>query len=381
MSLNYGGMERLLSDLVRLLPLDGFDNHLIFLDYPGHFSAGLEAHATIHEVHHRSPLSLFRPVELAALFDRIRPDIVHSHSGVWLKSARAARLARVPAVIHTEHGRPVRESLIDRILDRLASQMTDCVVAVSDTIEAVLRRRVLAPAARVKIIINGVDTRRFQPAAEGRRFRWSLNLGSNDLVIGSVGRLEPIKNYSLSIDAFAKLLRLRPTAPRVILVLVGDGSQRAALESQAERLGVSDSVRFLGWNAKIEEVLQGLDLFTLSSHSEGTSISLLEAMSTGLCAVVTDVGGNRAVLGPDLDDQLVPPGNADALALAWKRFLDDRTQRTLRGRRSRERIVTGFSIERMVNDYAELYRELAASLGRFSEKIEPGRRGQPIDSC
>ncbi|MGQ0702384.1 MAG: glycosyltransferase [Gemmatimonadales bacterium] len=358
MSLNYGGMERLLNDLIRLLPSHEFENHLVLLEYAGRFAAGLEAHAIFHEVPHQSPLSLLRPARLISLFRRIRPDIVHSHSGVWLKSARAARAAHVPAAIHTEHGRPVREPLGSRLVDRLASRATDCVVAVSDTVETLLRERVLKAGARVEVIINGVDTRRFSPGPGDPGLRSSLGLGSEDLVLGSIGRLEPVKTYDLALKAFAKLLQIVPDSPRIVLVLAGDGSQREALQSLAAALGISGSVRFLGWQDEIERLLWSFDLFTLTSRSEGTSVSLLEAMSSELCAVVTDVGGNRAVLGPGLEEQLVPPGDVEALAAAWKRFLGDQADRTARGRRSRERVLRCFSVERMVEEYAALYRRL-----------------------
>ena len=111
-NLNYGGMERVLHDLARGLFCRGFDIHVVVLEYYGRFARGLEDCASLHQVRPMSKLSLFHPGELIALVRKIAPDIVHSHSGVWFKTARAAHLARVPVLIHTEHGRADRKSVV-----------------------------------------------------------------------------------------------------------------------------------------------------------------------------------------------------------------------------------------------------------------------------
>jgi glycosyltransferase involved in cell wall biosynthesis len=359
MNMNYGGMERILNNLIRLVPQSEFEVHLVLLDYIGRFGAGLEGFATLHQAGKMSSFSLLRPVELTKLLRNLKADVVHSHSGVWLKSARAARAAGVAGVVHTEHGRPLPDPLVGRWADWIASRSTDVVVAVSQPLARVLRR-VVKNGTRVEVILNGVDPDRFAPAHSRGEARQRLGLRMDDLVIGSIGRLEPIKNHDLALRALARFRAESPGKRSPVLVLAGDGSERARLEARVKALGLGDVVRFLGWRDDIEMLLSAFDLYTMTSDSEGTSISLLEAMSSGLCAVVTDVGGNAAVLGPELRHQLVTAGDDQALAKSWRRFLEQPSLRQERGELARARVLRDFSVHRTAAEYAALYRELVA---------------------
>lgn len=360
-NLNYGGMERVMNDLVRRLPRPEFELHVVVLEYYGRFAEGLAAHATLHQVPPMSRLSLLRPAALAAVFRQAAPDVVHSHSGIWLKAVRAARSARVPVVVHTEHGRADPDPLVARLVDHLASRGTDTVIAVSESVAALLRRRVVARGTPIEVIINGVDTERFRPRGGRESLRPGLGIPDGDFVIGSIGRLEPIKHYRLAVQAFARVLARRREAgiPAPWLVLAGDGSERAALEAEAGALGVAERVRFLGWRDDVERLHDTFDLFTLTSRSEGTSISLLEAMSAGLCCAVTDVGGNRAVLGEPLAALLVPPDDPEAMAEAWHQRLARPGETRRLGEACRARVAAAFGVDRMVARHAQLYRELA----------------------
>jgi glycosyltransferase involved in cell wall biosynthesis len=161
-----------------------------------------------------------------------------------------------------------------------------------------------------------------------------------------------------------------------VLVLVGDGSERAMLEGLARALGIADRVMFLGWRDEVEKIYGAFDLFTLTSRSEGTSISLLEAMSTGLCPVVTDVGGNRGVLGPDLASLLVPREDDAALAASWQRYLIDVQLRRSMGSRARARVVSQFSLDRMIGSHIEVYRELMKTTGDLGADGRRDQRGE-----
>jgi glycosyltransferase involved in cell wall biosynthesis len=357
-NLNYGGMERVLHSLADRLPPQGFEVHIVVLQYLGRFAEGLDGAVTFHQVPPMSRLSLFHPGKLIATLRRIAPHVVHSHTGVWLKASRAARVAGVPVVVHTEHGRPDPVPLSDRLIDNRASRWTDVVIAVSDALAGVLRRQVVHDPARVRVITNGVDIDHLRPPADRAGLRKDLGFPSGAPVIGSIGRLEPVKNYQLALRAFARLLEGAGDETSPLLVIAGDGSERPALEALAYTLGIAPRVRFLGWRADADRLYGAFDLFTLTSLSEGTSISLLEAMSTGVCPVVTDVGGNRAVLGAGLESLVVPGQDEAALATAWKRQLGDPELRASMGARARLRVESGFSLERMVQQHVALYREL-----------------------
>lgn len=356
-NLNYGGMERVLHSLARHLPPRGFEVHIVVLEYLGQFSQGLEGLATLHQVPPMSRFSLFRPKELAAVLRRIAPDIVHSHTGVWLKAARAARAAGIPFLVHTEHGRPDPVPLADRLIDNRASRLTDTVIAVSEPLAAVLRNQVMHDPSRVLVIPNGLDLSRLRPPDNPGALRRELGIPEGAMVVGSVGRLEPVKHFELALRAFA-LLETPPATVQPVIVIVGDGSERPKLEALAAELGISARVRFLGWRADAERLYGAFDLFTLSSRSEGTSISLLEAMSMGVCPIVTDVGGNRAVLGPELEELLVPADSASQLKAGWQRLLANGDLRRDLGRRAQSRVGQVFGLEGMLAQHAALYRGL-----------------------
>jgi glycosyltransferase involved in cell wall biosynthesis len=356
--LHYGGMERILHDLARALDARGFEVHIVVVEGFGRFAEGLAEVASLHRAPAMSRLSLIYPGDLASILRKIAPDVVHSHAGVWFKSARAARMAGVKVIVHTEHGRRVPDLWSDRLIDNLASRTTDSIVAVSEALAKVIRKRVVHDPSRVRVIINGVDVDRLRPSADVPALRRSLNLPVGTPIIGSVGRLESVKNYRLALTAFANLGDDLGGGPAPMLVLVGDGSERGMLEELARSLGVAARVKFLGFRDEVERLFGAFDLYTLTSRSEGTSVSLLEGMSCGVCPVVTDVGGNRAVLGPDLASLLVPDNDAAVLTGLWRRLLLDPDLRQEMGQRARARVAAEFSLDRMVANHVQLYAEL-----------------------
>ena len=247
------------------------------------------------------------PRRLAEDIGAIAPDIVHTHGGVWYKASLAARLARVPWIVHTDHGRIMPDPWRSRWLHRLASRRTDAIVAVSEPLAAYLAARVVSDASRSVTIVNGVDTDLWRPArSDAGALRRELGLDADVPILGSIGRLQPIKGYDVMVDAYARL-RAGWRAP---VHARACGRRRrprpcGSLQEAGDRLGL-DGLFLLGWRDDIPAFHLAFTLFTMSSRSEGTSVSLLEAMSAGLCPVVTDVGGNRLVLGPELAHRLVP---------------------------------------------------------------------------
>lgn len=356
MNMNYGGMERLIADLVRRTDPARFESHLLVLQYAGRFAEGLEGHATIH---HAVPLpswTMLWPRPLARQIAAIAPDVVHSHSGVWWKSAFAARLAGVPKIVHTEHGWVRSESrLVALALKKLSARCTTDLVAVSDDLGAFLAGTVADRPGKVRVVINGVDVERFAPRPDDGALRRELAIAPDAPIVLSVGRLETVKAHETMLRAFARLRGGPGPGAAAVLLLVGDGAERERLERLARELGVADAVRFAGWRNDVEAAHAAAALFTLTSTSEGTSIALLEAMSAGLCPVVTEVGGNAAVLGPKLAHRLVPAGDAGAIAAGWGDALADQARRQGDGEAARARVVERFSIAATVRQYEAIY--------------------------
>jgi glycosyltransferase involved in cell wall biosynthesis len=354
-NLNYGGMERLIADIVRRMDRQRFESHVLVLQYLGRFAEGLSDFATLHVA---DPLPRWSMLWPATLIDQIRdiaPDVVHIHSGVWYKTSLAARRARVPHLIYTEHGRTHDESWWTRFIDRRAARRTNVVVAVSDVLAEQLAISIVPDCHRIRVVRNGVDTERYRPCRDNGVLRAELALLPETPILGSVGRLERIKGYDVMIEALA-LLRARWNAEAAPVVVVGgDGSERTQLWNLAEKHGVRAAVHLLGWRDDIENLHSAFTIFTMSSRSEGTSVSLLEAMSAGLCPVVTDVGGNSVILGPGLRHRLVPAGSPDALAAAWHDALTDCQKRASDAAAARERVVESFGLGTMVRQYEALY--------------------------
>ena len=355
-NLNYGGMERLLADLVLHSDSERFENHVLVLQYLGRFAEGLADRATLHTAPPLPSWTMLWPGPLARQIRAIAPAVVHSHSGVWYKAARASRIAGVPRVVHTEHGRRSPDPWIHRTIDRRAAALTDVVVAVSDVLARQLETTVVRGKAEIRVIRNGVDTGRFHPLDDTGRIRGELGVPADTPIVGSIGRLEPIKGYDVMVEAFADLARGAAPGDSAHLVVAGDGSERAALVRRANELGLAGRVHFLGWRDDVHDLLSAFTLFTMSSRSEGTSVSLLEAMSSGLCPVVTRVGGNEAVLGAGLGHRLVDSGRPTALARAWRDALDNPERRRADAVAARRRVEAAFGLGAMVRSYEALYR-------------------------
>ena len=373
-NLNYGGMERVLSDIALRCDSDRFETHVLCLRYLGRFAKDLENAATLHVAAPMSRASMVWPRALARQIRSIAPDVVHSHSGVWYKASLGSLLAGVPLVLHTEHGRPKPDGIKGRLIDRIGAAGSDVVVAVSEPLAAQLARSLAIPKRKLVVIPNGVDTQSYRPQADTGRLRAELGLGAGTPIIGSIGRLEPIKGYEVMIDAFARL-RVRSAYGGAVLVIAGEGSERGALEELVRARGLEGRVFLIGWRDDVVDLHSAFSIFTMSSRSEGTSISLLEAMSAGLAPVVTDVGGNAAVLGDGLRNCLVPSEQPEALASAWEETLLSAKAVEHYRTAARQRVIDAFNVDAMVRAYERIYVGAGRELSLASH--ESGVRGVP----
>ena len=173
-NLNYGGMERVLADVVRGADKSRFEMHVMALEYLGRFADGLQEVAHLHLAAPQQRWSMVWPRGLAREIMQIAPDVVHTHSGVWYKASLAARLAGVERVIHTEHGRREPDPFSDRVVDTFAVRRTNVVVAVSERLRMHLVANGVAPAHKVEVVPNGIDTEAYAPHRRDGRFRQAL---------------------------------------------------------------------------------------------------------------------------------------------------------------------------------------------------------------
>ena len=365
LSLEPGGLENGVVNVVNGLDPARFRSSVCCLKSSGPFAARIRRDdVQVHSMGHGRGNDWRLPFRLARLFRATRTDIVHTRNAeAFFYAGMGARLAGIPVLLHSEHGRTFNDRAVRLYAQRLLSRWADGIFAVSGTLRDDLVRHVGLPPSRVDVLHNGVDRSRFG-GADRECARRLLGLDAGSLVVGSVGRLVAVKNYALLLKAFAALRR-----DDAVLLLAGDGPERPALEQLVQGLGLASSVRLLGHRDDVPAVLAALDVFALSSRSEGMSNTLLEAMAAGLPIVATRVGGNAEIVRDGVDGLLVDDDDAPGFAHALRGLAEHAGRRAAMGAAGRERVATEFSIEAMVERYARYYLthlERARVAGRAS---------------
>ena len=266
-------------------------------------------------------------------FRRLRPAIVHSRNLAALEAQLPAWLAGVPCRIHGEHGRDVFDldgtSRKYKWVRRLYQPLVQRYVPLSRELSDYLRDQVGVAESRLRLICNGVDIERFRPF-DGEYPDTPLPKGfasADSLLIGSVGRLEPVKDQLTLVRAFIELCRRKPDDTRLRLVLVGDGSLRAELETLVVDAGIQDRVCFAGSRDDVPLLLSMLDVFVLPSLAEGISNTVLEAMACGVPVIATNVGGNPELVVEGETGMLVQRSDPRAMATALQRYVDQTSLR------------------------------------------------------
>lgn len=302
--------------------------------------------------------------QLTRLLRRERPDIVHSRNWATIEAPIAAKLAGISGVVHSEHGRDLttmgRQPWRRRLLRRISYGCADRLFCVSKELREYYCRQLAMNPTSFDVIANGVDVERFRPDPQARlKMRGALGANSQTLVIGTVGRLDPVKDHQTLVRV-AEKVRLRGVDLR--LVIVGDGSQRPLLEKElADRPDLARCTLLAGEVGNVSEWLNSFDVFVLPSLSEGMSNTLLEAMAVGVAPIATAVGGNREVIEDGHSGLLVLSGAVDQICDALIQLSVSHERRCEFGRNARKRIVSDFSIERMLKQYEEMYCDLMES--------------------
>jgi len=263
--------------------------------------------------------------------------VCHSHNlAAWQYAVLSARGSRMQ-VVYTQHGpNPYNWGVKDRIRCGYLARKTASITAVSKHTANTMAEKQGIPCERLDVIHNGILNNSTTQELENKlKFREKLSIPAESFLIGSVGRFSPEKNYSLLVRAFKEFVEKISTlqscsssrscqnTPTPYLLLVGDGSERPLIEKTIEECGISDNVFLPGMQNNVGEWLSTMDVFCLSSDTEGISLSLLEAQQAGLSAVVTDVGGNAEVITDGVNGIVVPPGDASALEIALARLTVD----------------------------------------------------------
>jgi glycosyltransferase involved in cell wall biosynthesis len=361
LALDVGGLERIVLDLIRAGRRAGHRVSVVCVERPGALAAEAQlAGANVISLD-KPPGRVSETVSKAgAALAALRPEVIHTHQiGALWYLGQAARSERIP-VLHTEHGNHlalatgVWRRVKTRLFWRRAARLAGRFCCVSDDIARTVGRWWTVPRGKVVVVPNGIRVDLVADRAAGVAVRESLGIPAGVPVIGTVGRLNEVKRQELLLRAAARL-------PEVRVLLVGDGPVRAQLEQEAIALGIRDRVVFAGYQSSPERFLQAMDVFALTSRSEGLPVSLLEAWAAGLPVVCSAVGGIPKVVTDGETGLLFASGNLDGLTAALATVLTHPELAQRLGQAGQTAVRERYSLERMAADYERLYRTLLAT--------------------
>jgi glycosyltransferase involved in cell wall biosynthesis len=301
---------------------------------------------------------------------REKPQIVHTHkSKAGVIGRLAAVLAGVPVRVHTYHGHVLHgyfSALKSRLfiwIERVMGLMTDSLIAVSPRVKDDLVQYSIAPSDKINVLYLGLELHRFKEQSRGQgQLRRELGLPADTPVVGIVARLAPIKRISVFLRAAHGVATACPSAH---FVIIGDGELRGDLEADAQKLGLSGRVHFMGFRDDLDVLYPDIDVLTLTSSNEGSPVSLIEGLAAGCAVVSTRVGGVPDVVQNGETGWLVNPPAPDAPDLTAQllsqkiiELLKDPTKRRTAAEKGQQDVMNRFDIGRLVQDIARLYRDL-----------------------
>lgn len=361
-----GGLEHCVARLVNGAERLAIDPVLICLNRSGTAERWINSRAvTVVELDKRSGNDWRVVVRLAKALKRHRIELVHSHNwGTLLETSLARRMAKTARHIHAERGMELadlqltswRADMRNRV-KRWAMGQADAVVAVSDSIRQKLADQRIAAGQRVRVVPNGISLEcPAEREAVRAAIRRRLGVHPKGVLVGTVGRLAPVKDFGTAIASLECVVRQGIDAH---LVVVGSGPEQCRLADLRDHLGLRDRCHFVGQQFNVADWLAAMDIYVNSSRNEGMSQSLLEAMACGLPMVVTDVGDNRRVVDGNPPCGLVVPScNVGLLSGALSALAASAQKRQHLSENALARYRNEYTTEVMIDRYARLYDEV-----------------------
>ena len=362
-----GGLENGVVNLINHMPRDRYRHAILCLtNYTDFRDRIQQEHVQILALHKVTGQDVSSYWRLWRTLRTLRPAIVHTRNLPTLEYQIVAAAAGVTGRIHGEHGRDMYD-LVGmnqkyNLLRKLMSTVIHRYTAVSLDLQQWLVETVGIARSKVAQIYNGVDTNLFCPRPGVRPL---LGPGGfmkhGNVVIGTVGRLQPVKDQLTLIRAFIHLLKTAPQArDSVRLVVIGDGPLKNESQRLLDEAGVAQFAWLPGERANVPNIMQSFDLFVLPSLAEGISNTILEAMASGLPVVATKVGGNPELVEDGVNGLLVPAADPIAMAEVFRKYLAHPDLLLLHGRAARKNAEAQFSMSAMVNGYIAAYDHVLA---------------------
>jgi sugar transferase (PEP-CTERM/EpsH1 system associated) len=372
--LDVGGLENGVVNLINRIPPERYRHVIISMTTQSEFRRRIERTDVPVLCLNKPPGNSVRVnFKLWSLFRQLRPEIVHTRNIGALEAALPAACASVPVRVHGEHGKDVGDlhgnNLRRQRVRKLFKPFVHHYIGLSQELVDYLKLKVGVPQERIEQIYNGVDAEKFHP-------RGSLGdepsfAGAAKFVIGTVGRMQAVKDQVTLARAFVLLMKASPAArERTRLVMVGDGPLREPVHKLLVEAGLEDRVWLAGQRDDIPGLMRDFDLFVLPSLAEGISNTILEAMASGLPVLATAVGGNPELVAPGVTGTLVPPSDPERMARAIQSYVDAPERGLRQGAQARRVAECRFSMEAMVMSYMATYDRLLdqRGLGRSHQK-------------
>ncbi len=292
-----------------------------------------------------------------------KPEIVHTHSAKAGTLGRlVAKLVGVPVIVHTFHGHLFRgyfgpkKSRLVVFIERLLALVSTKIVAVTQSQIDELLRYKIAPSQKIVSIPLGLELDLLQNLQlERGAFRSELGLDKDDILIGSIARLVPVKGHVFLFRAARKVI---DNFPRVKILVIGDGELRNELENLASGLGIGKNVVFCGFRRDLPQIYADLDIVALTSLNEGLPVAVIEAMASQTAVVAYDVGGVKDLIEPNVTGISVPFGEIDRLAESIVFLLKNPQERERLGRNARRKVYPRLHYQRLIRDFEKFYLEL-----------------------
>jgi glycosyltransferase involved in cell wall biosynthesis len=341
-----GGAETLVSQMCHLQRAQGHDPCVYAVTTLGALGGQMQKEGFAVQPHAGRHL-LDAARNFYRIFKESHPDVVHLHNPTpTVYAAMPARMAGVPCVVSTRHslvGPPRR--LVVELKYALAAVCCDWIVGICDATANNVKSMHSVAARKIVRVYNGAA-----PLQRAPREKWPPKSGFTMVYIG---RLEPVKNHPLLLHAFRAALK---SMPGLALWMVGAGSERKMLQSLAAELGITSQVTFWGQQLDVAPFFSAADAFIMSSKSEGLPISLLQAFSLGLPAIVTDVGGMAEVVRLAKAGFTVPATDPARMTAAILRLAANDAERAQFSINAEEAFRSRFTLQTMVEAYMDLYR-------------------------
>jgi glycosyltransferase involved in cell wall biosynthesis len=352
-----GGTEMVIKNIIQGSDPEQFDMSIFCIEQPiGPWGTDLQKSGITINAKERKPgLDISLILAIRKHLKNHKIDGVHCHQYTpWVYGVLAAFSTKTK-VIFTEHGRfyPDSSTWKRKLVNPLLCRITDHITSISMATKQALIKFENIPEHRIDVVYNGIQPLKVEPL-KITALRQELKIQQDTIVLGTIARLDPIKNHKMMLEAFSLVLK---DHPNTILIIVGDGEERDNIIKQMKLLDIKDKVFLPGYDPQPQHYLALMDVFLLSSLSEGTSMTLLEAMSLGKPCVVTDAGGNKEIISDHQNGVVTANNDAQMFAEGVKKLLADSVTREFYGNNSSKRYSEYFSVDSMTSHFQKFFTE------------------------